>query len=150
MKLYNTSTSVLVILFHMASRSLAYAPLVTSSLTTTTVRPTTGIKQYHQSQQEQQNQHDLYIRQANSETSTSQEYLNDTAFRDAILNATNTYRKQHNASALVWNTTLEDFAEKVSEGCVFEHSVCIFDSHYSRPHVFFFLLVVAIINYRPW
>jgi hypothetical protein len=55
----------------------------------------------------------------------SSEYTDDNDFRDTILNVTNTYRKQHNATALRWNQSLADGAEKWSKRCVFEHSVCL-------------------------
>ncbi|KAH7132118.1 CAP domain-containing protein [Dendryphion nanum] len=53
---------------------------------------------------------------------SSKEYTDDSVFRSTALNITNTYRRQHNASALVWNDTLAEFAKGVSSGCVFEHS----------------------------
>ncbi|KAF1949398.1 PR-1-like protein [Byssothecium circinans] len=52
----------------------------------------------------------------------SAEYAKDDAFREATLNVTNTYRKQHNATRLTWNDTLADVSRKWSEKCVFEHS----------------------------
>ncbi|KAH7391735.1 CAP domain-containing protein [Pyrenochaeta sp. MPI-SDFR-AT-0127] len=52
----------------------------------------------------------------------SVEYTQDTAFRDSILNVTNTYRKQHNATRLVWNDTLADYAGEWSGECKFGHS----------------------------
>jgi hypothetical protein len=52
------------------------------------------------------------------------EYTDDSAFKKAILNSTNTYRKQHNATSLAWNTTLAEFAENWGESCEFGHSVC--------------------------
>jgi hypothetical protein len=55
----------------------------------------------------------------------SSEYTDDDDFRDAVLNVTNTYRKQHNATALRWNQSLADGAVKWSKRYVFEHSVCI-------------------------
>lgn len=56
---------------------------------------------------------------------TSAEYTNDDAFRKSILNVTNTYRKQHNATGLEWNETLADFAGSWSGGCKFGHSVSL-------------------------
>ncbi|CAO2648709.1 Nn.00g096580.m01.CDS01 [Neocucurbitaria sp. VM-36] len=53
---------------------------------------------------------------------TSTEYTNDDAFRESILNVTNTYRKEHNATGLEWNETLAEFAGEWGEGCRFEHS----------------------------
>jgi|SRR5690242_1382593 len=52
----------------------------------------------------------------------STQYSDDTDFQRAILNATNLYRRQHNASELSWNTTLAEAAQDWSEGCEFEHS----------------------------
>ena len=45
-------------------------------------------------------------------------------FTSAILNSTNFYRKEHNASAVEWNATLADFAGTYLNGsnCSFEHS----------------------------
>ena len=40
------------------------------------------------------------------------EFTSPALFTSAILNSTNTYRAQHNASRLVWNRTLEDFANR--------------------------------------
>ncbi|KAF2845084.1 PR-1-like protein [Plenodomus tracheiphilus IPT5] len=62
----------------------------------------------------------VFAQQSGSESST--QYTDDTQFRDAVLNVTNTYRKQHNATALEWNSTLADFAADWSEDCEFKHS----------------------------
>lgn len=46
-------------------------------------------------------------------------------FTSAILNSTNTYRRQYNASSLSWNTTLEKFATSYLQSdttCRFAHS----------------------------
>ncbi|KAH8731549.1 CAP domain-containing protein [Phaeosphaeriaceae sp. PMI808] len=59
---------------------------------------------------------------AQSNQTASPQYTDDETFRDALLSATNTYRRQHNSSSLVWNGTLADVARKWSEGCKFEHS----------------------------
>lgn len=40
------------------------------------------------------------------------EFTSASLFTSAILNSTNTYRDQHNASHLVWNRTLEAFANR--------------------------------------
>lgn len=53
----------------------------------------------------------------------SADYTEDDLFEKTILNVTNTYRKQHNATALKWNDTLADFAKDWSKKCNFEHSV---------------------------
>lgn len=39
-----------------------------------------------------------------------------------ILNVTNLYRQQHNASQLSWNESLAEYAKDWSEDCKFEHS----------------------------
>ncbi|KAK8065005.1 PR-1-like protein [Apiospora hydei] len=44
--------------------------------------------------------------------SAAAEFMSADLFTSAILNSTNTYRDQHNASHLVWNRTLEDFANR--------------------------------------
>ena len=51
------------------------------------------------------------------------EYTDASAFEKAVLDVTNTYRRQHNATHLVWNETLAEFAEKPGESCVFKHTV---------------------------
>ncbi|KAF2810291.1 PR-1-like protein, partial [Mytilinidion resinicola] len=49
-------------------------------------------------------------------------YSDANDFKKAVLNSTNTYRAQHNASALTWNNSLATFAAKWGGACVFEHS----------------------------
>lgn len=61
------------------------------------------------------------------------EYTDASAFEDAVLNVTNTYRRQHNATGVVWNSTLEKFAEGWGDDCRFGHSVCVnFSGVWSR------------------
>ena len=55
-------------------------------------------------------------------TSASAEYSNDDTFQKAILDVTNLYRRQHNASQLSWNESLASYAKDWSDGCKFEHS----------------------------
>ncbi|CBX90134.1 hypothetical protein LEMA_P062600.1 [Plenodomus lingam JN3] len=62
----------------------------------------------------------LWAQQNGAESSI--EYTDDTRFRDVVLDVTNTYRKQHNATALGWNSTLADYAADWSEDCEFKHS----------------------------
>jgi hypothetical protein len=57
--------------------------------------------------------------------STSSTFLNDNDFQVAVLNSTNTIRQQHNATALVWNTTLVSYAQNWSERCRRKKSVSI-------------------------
>ncbi|MCJ1441748.1 MAG: hypothetical protein MMC23_002240 [Stictis urceolatum] len=44
-------------------------------------------------------------------------YVDDSSFKSAILNSTNFFRKEHNATALKWNTSLTDFASNHDENC---------------------------------
>lgn len=62
---------------------------------------------------------------ADGQQQASVEYTKDDDFRDAVLNVSNTYRKQHNATSLSWNETLEKVAQDWSDGCEFKHSVCV-------------------------
>ncbi|KAF7543962.1 hypothetical protein G7Z17_g10320 [Cylindrodendrum hubeiense] len=56
--------------------------------------------------------------------SNEPEWKSDKTFTSAILNSTNFYRSEHNATALTWNETLEDFASDYLDDndCEFEHS----------------------------
>lgn len=55
-------------------------------------------------------------------TTANAQYTNDNAFETAILNSTNTYRTQHNATALTWNTTLATYATTYASKCNWAHS----------------------------
>ena len=50
------------------------------------------------------------------------DYTSDEQFQTDILNSTNFYRSQHNASALAWNDTLADYAADYVTGCNFAHT----------------------------
>ncbi|KAH8178839.1 cysteine-rich secretory protein family protein [Sarocladium implicatum] len=86
--------------------TLSAIPLVSSQTTTITVPP--------------------------SIPSDEPSYTRMRSFTSAVLNSTNTYRAQHNASSLSWNRTLEEFAEDYlddmgdatedGDECEFEHS----------------------------
>lgn len=65
------------------------------------------------------------LAQQDSNSSTSAEYTSDSSFRDAVLDVTNTYRKQHNATGLSWNETLAEFAADWAGECGFVHSVSV-------------------------
>ncbi|KAI8666463.1 SCP domain-containing protein [Fusarium keratoplasticum] len=57
--------------------------------------------------------------------SNEPEWKTDKTFTSAILNSTNFYRGEHNASSLTWNRTLEEFATDYlddNDDCKFEHS----------------------------
>lgn len=58
-----------------------------------------------------------------SSTQVSSTYSSDADFRSSVLNSTNIYRKQHNASDLTWNTSLATYAATYAERCLWEHSV---------------------------
>ncbi|PKY04712.1 PR-1-like protein [Aspergillus campestris IBT 28561] len=49
-------------------------------------------------------------------------YTSPSIFRDTVLASTNDYRSSHNASALVWNETLTEYAADWAGGCKWEHS----------------------------
>ncbi|KAH8681832.1 CAP domain-containing protein [Xylariales sp. PMI_506] len=52
------------------------------------------------------------------------QFVDGPTFTSAVLNSTNFYRREHNATAVTWNTTLEDYASGYlnSSSCAFEHS----------------------------
>ncbi|KAH8896018.1 extracellular scp domain-containing protein [Thozetella sp. PMI_491] len=56
--------------------------------------------------------------------SQAPQFVDNDLFTSAILNSTNFYRSEHNASAVVYNDTLSDFATDYLDGnnCDFEHS----------------------------
>ncbi|KAJ4321362.1 hypothetical protein N0V84_005394 [Fusarium piperis] len=57
--------------------------------------------------------------------SNEPEWKSDKTFTSAILNSTNFYRSEHNASSLTWNRTLEEYATDYlddNDDCKFEHS----------------------------
>ncbi|KAM0561452.1 hypothetical protein ACHAPJ_003333 [Fusarium lateritium] len=57
--------------------------------------------------------------------SNEPEWKEKKSFTSAILNSTNFYREEHNATSLEWNKTLEDFATDYlddNKDCDFEHS----------------------------
>ena len=58
-----------------------------------------------------------------AEDSSPPSYTSDSAFTAAVVNSTNVYRTQHNASALAWNASLAAYAQNWANGCVFHHSV---------------------------
>ena len=52
------------------------------------------------------------------------QWIDDDKFASAILNSTNFYRGEHNASSVTWNDTLAKFAaDYLAQGsCIFKHS----------------------------
>jgi uncharacterized protein YkwD len=59
--------------------------------------------------------------------SASQSFLSDGDFQSSVLNSTNTIRRQHNATALTWNTTLVNYAQAWSKKCRLRDSVSLFE-----------------------
>ena len=62
------------------------------------------------------------ITNAPSSSAPSPQYTNPSDLQSAVLNSTNTYRHQHNASALTWNNTLASYAKSQASACKFAHS----------------------------
>ncbi len=57
--------------------------------------------------------------------SNAPDYVSDDRFRAAVLNSTNLFRREHNATAAVWNATTAAFAAQYLAGnadCTFAHS----------------------------
>lgn len=48
--------------------------------------------------------------------------LND--FKVTALRVSNEYRSAHNATPLVWNETLMEYAQNWADTCIWKHSVC--------------------------
>lgn len=44
-------------------------------------------------------------------------------FKDTALRVSNEYRSAHNATPLVWNETLMEYARSWAETCIWKHSV---------------------------
>jgi uncharacterized protein YkwD len=57
-----------------------------------------------------------------AQPTNSPSYVSDDDFQSAVLNSTNFYRSQHNATAVTWNDTLADFASDYVDDCKFAHS----------------------------
>lgn len=55
-------------------------------------------------------------------SAASPQYTSPSDFQSSILNSTNTFRHQHNASFLQWNDTLAKYAADHAEQCNFQHS----------------------------
>jgi Cysteine-rich secretory protein family len=52
----------------------------------------------------------------------SASYTTESVLVDSILNSTNIFRDQHNATPLMWNSSLADAASSWASNCQFEHS----------------------------
>ncbi|PYH49922.1 putative extracellular SCP domain protein Pry1 [Aspergillus saccharolyticus JOP 1030-1] len=81
-----------------------------------------------QQQQKQQQQTTIIIVTVTATTAPTPtiphppSYTSPDVFENTILNVTNTYRQAHNASNLVWNKTLSEYAKKWAAGCRWMHS----------------------------
>ncbi|CAI7604858.1 unnamed protein product [Penicillium pancosmium] len=53
---------------------------------------------------------------------TPASYTSVDDFKDTVLKVTNEYRRTHDASPLVWNETLTEYAKKWAESCIWKHS----------------------------
>ena len=60
-----------------------------------------------------------------STPTSSPQYTSDADFQSAILNSTNFFRTEHNATAVTWNASLANYASNYVNNCQFQHSVCI-------------------------
>jgi hypothetical protein len=54
-------------------------------------------------------------------------------FKDAVLNSTNQYRAQHEASSVKWNQTLASYAQDHADGCEFKHTVSFLPTNSENP-----------------
>ncbi|KAL8982428.1 MAG: hypothetical protein Q9205_003058 [Flavoplaca limonia] len=55
-------------------------------------------------------------------TSSTPSYTNIDIFKSTLLETHNTYRTAHNASSLIWNSTLATSARRHAQPCDFKHS----------------------------
>jgi len=59
---------------------------------------------------------------ATASANTDVSLTDDNTFQRDVLNTTNTFRGQHNASVVTWNTTLAAYATGWASKCIFNHS----------------------------
>ncbi|KAK7435634.1 SCP-like extracellular protein [Colletotrichum acutatum] len=67
------------------------------------------------------------VTEAPTSPTAEPQWTSDNTFTSAVLNSTNFYRGEHNASSVTWNETLADFAtdyldDMSGDSCDFEHS----------------------------
>lgn len=55
-------------------------------------------------------------------TAPSSQYTDELTFKTSMLNSTNLYRFQHNATFLAWNASLASFAADYASKCIWSHS----------------------------
>lgn len=59
---------------------------------------------------------------ASATTPPSPQYTNDLDLRTSVLNSTNLFRYQHNATFLAWNDSLASYAADYAARCIWAHS----------------------------
>ena len=74
----------------------------------------------------------VVVTAAPSSPTNDPSYTSNSDFQNAILNSTNFYRDEHNASAVTWNDSLASFGASYANGCKFVHSVRISDTSNDR------------------
>lgn len=99
----------LILLYYLLNNTIYSTALITSVVTVTVTA---------QQQQPQQTQ-----ASASSLSSSSSSYTNKTQLQHDTLTQTNSYRQQHNASALKWNISLAIYAQNWADRCLWKHSV---------------------------
>jgi len=57
-----------------------------------------------------------------SSATSSSQYTSDDEFQSSILNSTNVFRDEHNATALSWNDSLATYAANYAGSCQWQHS----------------------------
>ena len=61
---------------------------------------------------------------APSQPTNEPSFVDDQTFQSTVLNSTNFFRSEHNASSLSWNDSLANFGSDYVGNCDFTHSVC--------------------------
>lgn len=56
-------------------------------------------------------------------SSSTSSFTSEVELKETVLDVTNLYRQYHNASALTWNDTLADYAQRWANQCQWKHSV---------------------------
>ncbi|OXV05865.1 hypothetical protein Egran_06367 [Elaphomyces granulatus] len=55
-------------------------------------------------------------------SSSTSSFTSEVELKETVLGVTNLYRQYHNASALIWNDTLADYAQRWANQCQWKHS----------------------------
>lgn len=106
----------------LVAHALASSPALTTYTSTTRITITTTVEMSTTTAYLEVGSSDPIARVSSQSTASSaMPYTSNLA--SPILNSTNSYRAKFDASPLVWNTTLAEFAQGHSQKCVWEHSV---------------------------